>query len=390
MKLNKNIMALATAAAFSFSGQAFAEGTAAGTTIQNTVTLGYTVNTVPQDNVTQNASFLVDTKVDFNLTNDESTTVKVTPNGNNYVSTFTLTSASNDTLDFDLSSADLASGSQSFLTGTVTDNIDLNTSLSIFVEEGTTAGYQSGTDTATSVNDLDADANIKVYVVVTTAIGATLTDADIAAIALTADALQSDGSAIPSNNADTFVAGTKQFVIADADLDASETTNTAFEVGTARFTDPDDATDTAKFKLDVTVINDPMCDTGLTSASTADYTSGSCPNAVMGASYIPKAIPGAMVEFTLKAKNSGSIDATDVTFSKDLSTVTDNDPLIAFAIVQNSLNTANVGVTFTKGPGTNDPTRSATDSSTTNELVVDVDTFETDDTIEITFTAIVE
>ena len=382
MKLNKSIMALATAAAFGISGQAFAEGTLAGTSIDNTVTLGYTVNSVAQDDLTQNTAFLVDTKVDFALSDVETATVKVTPNGNNYVATFLLSSDSNDTLDFDLSTSDLANGTQSFLAPlTVEDNFQLDANLSIFVEDGTTPGYQSAEDTATSVDDLAAEDTVNVYVVVTTAIDAAQADKDIAAIELTATALQSSGAAIPDNGSDAFIQGTKQYVIAEAGLDGIDTLNVAFEVGTAKFTDPDDLSVTpAKFTLDVIVINDPMCDTGLTSTSTADHSAGgTCPDAA--ATYIPKAIPGAMVEYTLKAKNSGSINATAVEFSEDLSTIGDIDGDLTEDLVQNSLD--NVAVTFT-GAGAD------TDNSTSNILEIDVDTFAVDDEITITFTAIVE
>ncbi len=384
MKLNKNILALATAAAFGLSGQAFAEGTLAGTSIDNTVTLGYTVNSVAQDDLTKITAFLVDKKVYFALSDVESATVKVTPNGNNYVATFLLSSDSNDTLDFNLSTADLATGTQTFLAPlTVEDNFQLDANLSIFVEEGTNAGYQSAEDTETSVDDLAAEGTVNVYVVVTTAIDAAQADKDIAAIALSATALQSSGAAIPDNGPDAFLQGTKQYVIAEAGLDGIDTLNVAFEVGTAKFTDPTDVTATpAKFTLEVTVINDPMCEPALTSASIGNYSTGNCPNAaVMGATYIPKAIPGAMVEYTLKAKNSGSIDASGVTFTQTLADILDLDVDGSLDLVQNSLDNSNAVFSGAATP---------TDTSTSNTLNIGVSTFEVDEDITITFTAIVE
>lgn len=379
MKLNKTLMALAIGASAGLSGQAFAEGTIAGTDITNTVTLGYTVNSVAQTDLTQTATFKVDTKVDFTLTMDELETVKVTPNGSGYIANYTLTSTSNDELGFALSSADLASGTQSFDLATavdVEDNFDLNPNISVFVESGTTTGYQAAEDTATTVTALAADGTAEIYVVVDTAVPDTQEDGDIAAIALTATAMQSDGTtAIPDNADDAFVAGTKQFVTVTGVL----TKNTAFEVGSAKFTDPDDTTDAAKFTIDVIAINDPLCDSGLTSASTADYTLGGCPD--MAATYIPKAIPGAMVKYTLKAKNSGSVAATGVSFVQDLADIADSDSLGGKDLVQDTLD--NVAVNFT-GAGT------ATDNSSTNVLTVDVDSFAKDDVITIDFTAIVE
>ena len=77
MKLNKTLIALAAGASFGLSGQVFAEGTIAGTDIENTVTLGYTVNTVPQTDLTQTATFKVDSRVEFTFTMDETETVKM-------------------------------------------------------------------------------------------------------------------------------------------------------------------------------------------------------------------------------------------------------------------------------------------------------------------------
>jgi len=379
MKLNKTLTALAVSASFGLSGQAFAEGTIAGTDITNTVTLGYTVNTVAQTDLTQTATFKVDTKVNFTLTMDETETVKVTPNGSGYIANYTLTSTSNDVLGFELVSADLAAGPQAFDLGTpinVTDNKDLNSNISVFVESGTTAGYQVAEDTATAVTNLAADGTAEVYMVVDTAVPGTFEDKDIASISLTANAKQPDGtSTLANNNNDAFIAGTKQFVIVKDTL----TKNTAFEVGSAKFTDPDDGTDAAKFTIDVTVINDPLCETALTSASTGDFSAGACPN--MPAAYIPKAIPGAMVKYTLKAKNSGSVAATNVSFVEDLADIADADSDSNLDLVQNTLD--NVAITFT-GAGTD------TDASTANVLTVNVDSFAKDDVITIDFTAIVE
>ncbi|MGR6874763.1 hypothetical protein ACU6U9_21320 [Pseudomonas sp. HK3] len=382
MKLNKTLTALAVSASFGLSGQAFAEGTIAGTDVTNTVTLGYTVNTVAQTDLTQTATFKVDTKVNFTLTMDETETVKVTPNGSGYIANYTLTSTSNDLLGFELVSADLATGSQPFDLGTpvnLNDTVDLNANISLFVESGTTVGYQVAEDTATAVTNLAADGTAEVYVIVDTAVPGTFVDKDIASIALTVNAKQPDGSTnLVNNNNDAFIAGTKQFVIVKDTL----TKNTAFEVGSAKFTDPDDGTDAAKFTIDVTVINDPLCETALTSASTGDFSAGACPN--MPAAYIPKAIPGAMVKYTLKAKNSGSVAATNVSFVEDLADIGNADSAsgdVNLDLVQNTL--GNVAVNFT-GAGTD------TDASTANVLTVNVDTFAKDDEITIDFTAIVE
>lgn len=387
MKLNKTLTALAIGASFGLSGQAFAIGTIAGTEITNTVTVGYTVNAVAQTNVTQTATFKVDTEVNFTLTMDESETVKITPNGSGYIANYTLTSLSNDKLGFTLTSSDLT-GSQDFdLTTaiTVADTVQLNANISIYVEDGTTSGYQVGEDTNTTITNLDADGTAEIYLVVDTAVPGTFEDKDIASIALTANAKQSDGtSTLENDNDEAFIAGTKQFVIVRDTL----TKNTAFEVGSAKFTNP--ANDAEKFTIDVTVINDPLCDTGLTSVSSVDYSAGACPDMP---AYKPKAIPGAMVKYTLKAKNSGSVGATGVSFVEDLNDIADTDALGGKDLVQNSLD--NVSVSFSdEGNSVTinsiTYTAAAVDNSSNNILTVDVNAFNNQQQITISFTAIVE
>ena len=61
-------MALATAAAFGISGQAFAAGTPAGETVSNTVKLDYTVSGVDQNTVDDIAEFIVDNVIDMTFT----------------------------------------------------------------------------------------------------------------------------------------------------------------------------------------------------------------------------------------------------------------------------------------------------------------------------------
>jgi len=393
MKFNTQLKALAAATAIGLSGHAMAEGTAAGTSIENTVTLGYTVNTIPQTDLSQTADFTVDTKVDFTLEMNETATIKITPEGTNYVAGYTLTSTSNDILGFALTLDDLASGTQSIDYATPadeTDSVDLGAAVALYVEDGTTAGYQSAEDTATVVTNLAADDAVNIYVVIATAPDAnTLSDGDIAALGLTADAKESDGTTdLTDNSADAFLEDTKQYVFITTTL----TKNTAFEVESASFTDPDDVTNTAPFTLTVNVINDPICDTDLASNTAAtDYSSGTpdCPDAA--ASYIPKAIPGSMVEYTLKAKNSGSQDATNVTFEFDLSTVTDDDPDVTFALVQDTL--SNPNVTFSTTPAPTEEIVNAAATTVTengNVYTVTVPTFASGEDIEITFTAIVE
>ena len=174
-------------------------------------------------------------------------------------------------------------------------------------------------------------------------------------------------------------------VFADALFDGKETINAGFEVVTARFTHRNDA-DTADVPgpgLSFKVINDPVCDSTLDADTTkVDYSSAGCTitSAAGSENYKPKAIPGAMVEYTIKAKNSGGATATGVSFVQNLL----NTVVPASTIHLQADSLRNVSSTFT-GTGTDD-----TSTSTDNVLTVTVDSFAVNDEITITFTAIID
>jgi len=76
----KKILAIASMMLLGFSG-AYAAGTAAGTQIQNSVTLDYTVGGVNQPDISANDGngFVVDNKNDVLVTLVDTASVKVTP-----------------------------------------------------------------------------------------------------------------------------------------------------------------------------------------------------------------------------------------------------------------------------------------------------------------------
>lgn len=399
MKLNKTLTALAVSASFGLSGQAFAAFTApgaqtqAGTTISNTVSLDFTVDSVPQDQVSSvPVTFLVDTRVDLAIEINETAEIIIRPKGNGYISTFSLANLSNELLDFNLATSDLSGANVSFLSGTVDDTFDLNANVEIFVESGDSPGYDAQDTLASSVDNLAiynaAGDEVKIYVVVTTPVAATLEDGDLSAISLTATALQANGSAIPDQSADAFDKDTKQFVFADAGFDGIASVNTAFEVGTAKFTNPNDVNNDEKFTMTLKVINDPVCNDGSAGTTPGDtaYVKGTqttCNTTGLPTNYKPKAIPGALIEYTISAKNSGSIKADNVKFSEDLATIADADGDSNKDLVQNSI--ANV-----VGSSTNTSATVTENTTDTNKLDVDFDVIEPLDVVTITFTAIVE
>jgi hypothetical protein len=156
------------------SQSAMAAGTAAGDTISNTATVGYSIGGVSQTAITSTAAtFLVDAKI--NLTVSGGANTDVLPNATAQVSTFTVTNNSNSPLDFSLSLVSAIAG----------DDFD-PTGCAVYVENGTTGGFQSAEDTATYIDELAKDASKSVYAVCN--IPAGLVDADVANVGLVATA----------------------------------------------------------------------------------------------------------------------------------------------------------------------------------------------------------
>jgi len=328
MKLNKTLTTLIAGAAFGLSGHVMAAGTLSGTSITNTVTLDYQVSGIDQDQKTESAEFDVDARILYDLTLQETTAETITPNGNGYLTTFLLSNGSNEALDFDIASSDLADGTVDFLPpGQVVDNIDLNANITLYVESGTTAGYQAAEDTDTTITALDVDNDINIYAVVTTDVPATLEDGDIAAIELTVTPLQVGGAAIPDNSGDSFDPLVKHYVIENTSL----AVNTAYEVASANLS----------IAKTVNVISDPVNNTTN-----------------------PKAIPGAVVEFTITVENTGSTSATTVIVSDDLNMDTDPDgagPLTADGV--NDFDLATISTPTVDNTGLATPANAPTVSS---------------------------
>src|SRR3569832_2316726 len=194
------------------SQSALAAGTLQGTTISNSASVDYKVNSISQTTVTSSAvTFKVDRKVIFAVATAEVAAVSVTPGSSGNVLRFTVTNTSNDTLDFDLAAVAL-SGTAAKFTGT--DNIDASAAPSVFVDANGNDSNDSGTDTGTSINNHAPGSAISVFVGASVATG--LSNGDIASYHLKATAKASDGSALSDDSGSVDVAGTVQNVFADA------------------------------------------------------------------------------------------------------------------------------------------------------------------------------
>ncbi len=289
------------------AGAAQAGGTASGTTISNQATLSYAVGGVSQPNIlsdgdtgtagAQTTTFVVDKKVDLLVAEANGTFTSVVPGATGQVTTFIVTNQGNDTQDFALSTGNRANGTSLF---GGTDNFD-GTSCSVFADVNGNGTYEAGTDTATFIDELAADATRSVFVVCSIPSGQV--NGDQAVVTLTATARAGGGagsqgaaltetSGANTSGVDTVFAddtGTD-----DANRDAAHSARDAYRVASAVLS----VTKTA------TLICDPV--NGTTN---------------------PKNIPGAVIRWTVTVSNAaGAASATLSQVQDALSANTTFDP----------------------------------------------------------------
>ncbi|GAB4277068.1 MAG: hypothetical protein Kow0092_32860 [Deferrisomatales bacterium] len=272
---------------------AWAAGTAAGTVVSNSASVDYQVGGIDQDAVSSNtATFKVDRKVDLTVATSESAAVSVYPGSSGNVLTFTVTNDGNDTFDFALATTAVATSAAAKFGGE-DDDIDA-ASVAVYVDVNANGTYESGTDTATSIDDLAADGSKTVFVVASFNTG--LTNGQVASYHLLVTAKGSDGSALTEDTdgddtatvENVFADGQGTDTANDASRDAKHSDQADYKVSNA----------VLSVTKSSTVISDPL--NGTTS---------------------PLAIPGAVIEYTLTISNAaGAATATSVTVSDSLNT----------------------------------------------------------------------
>jgi hypothetical protein len=276
---------------------AAAAGTASGTTISNSATLGYSVGGVAQTGITSAAAtFVVDEKV--NLTVVGGTTSNVVPGATGQVTTFTVTNNANSPLDFSLASNQVATG----------DQFDA-TACSVFVESGATAGYQAAQDTALFIDELAADATATVYTVCS--IPATVVNTNTALVGLTATAL---GTFTGLNGAYVATpAAQGAAIVATAGADTPGSVDIVF----ADIAGTEDAARDAKHSARDTY-------SVVTAALTVSKTATLLCDPFNGVTN-PKNIPGAITQWSIAVANTGSAPATLTTITDTLAATLAHD-----------------------------------------------------------------
>ncbi len=277
------LLKLSTAVTFLAMGQvAMADGTDAGTSIDNTATISYEVNGASQTPIDAIApTFVVDRIVTFVITNPDTANTVVAPNEQDAVTTFEITNTGNSPIDLRLSAINLTGDT---VNGTV-DNADMDTDFVFIADNDGDLTFGSAGDDA-FVDALPENASILVAVLADAPIG--LTDGQFAHIDLTATAADPGASLNPGQDGSlgadlaettTNGVGTLETVFNDAGEDGFETSQDGYEVQAATLT----------ISKDATVISDPI-------NGTTD----------------PFAIPGAIIEYEIVITNAGSATATNI------------------------------------------------------------------------------
>ncbi|UVO53151.1 hypothetical protein [Sphingomonas sp. SUN039] len=273
------VSAGALAAALLAATPAFAAGTTAGSSINNTATLNYSVGGVAQTAVSSNtATFVVDRKISMTLTEPGNATTSVSPGAVNQVTTFLLTNTSNAALDFGLALAQPAGGTAAH---GGTDNFDV-TVPTFWINTGPSVGsatYDPANSTpVTYIDELAADATKYIFVLATVPI--TRVSGDVAGVTLTAQA-RASGTAGTQGAVVTETAGANTAAMDTVFADAAGATDAARD---GQISARDDYTVSAA-TLTITktskVISDPQ--NGTTN---------------------PKLIPGAVVEYCIQVANA--------------------------------------------------------------------------------------
>jgi hypothetical protein len=298
--------------------QAKAAGTASNTDITNQATVSYEVGGNAQTPILSNTTtFKVDNKVDLTVAEVSGVYTDVNPNTTDQVLAFTVSNTGNTIQDFALAAA---AGVDPF---GGTDNFDASNVL-VFVEEGTTAGYQVGEDTATSIDELapyvGPGDEVTVYVVADIPVGQS--SGDISAYTLTATARAGGGVGV-LGGALTQTAG----------ADTPDAVDIVFADGTG---DTDGARDASHSDTDAYIVLSAQLTINKTSTVIRDP---------FNLDTNPKHIPGAYIQYVISISNAAGAgaSATLTTITDTLDNNTAIDPDLIVAATGNAENAAGSG-----------------------------------------------
>jgi len=222
--------------------------------------------------------FVVDNRIDLTVAEGSTTTTQSSPGLTDQVTSFTVTNTGNAAQAFVLSAANMATGTASPFSGGTADNQDV-TNVRVFVDSGAsgTPNAYDASDTAINIASLAPDTTITVFVLADVPVAAS--NGQFANVQLTVVTATDNTTTPVVESAGADDPNVVQIVFGDDPLnaDATESATDQYEVRSASLA----VTKTAA------VISDPFNGTG------ADR----------------KAIPGAIVEYTITVTNSSTTTA---------------------------------------------------------------------------------
>lgn len=315
---------------------ASAIGTDAGVTVSNRATVNYTVGTVAQTPIESsptgnsvpgvgagaNTTFVVDNRINLNVTELSGNATVVGPGQPNVVTAFTVTNTGNATQGYQLVASNLVGGA---LFGN-TDSTDV-ANLRVFVDNpgaGGTAGvYDAAFDLAANVNTLIEDGSVVVFILADVPVAATNGQFSNVRLQARAAVAGTNGATLVTESTGADTAGV-DIVFGDAGRDALQTADDQYSVLSAALT----ITKTS------TLISDPF--NGTTNQ---------------------KAIPGAVVEYVVSIANNGTASAGSIQLSDTL------DGTLSFATGQYNGGLADVQIQVGAAPATFCVAESGADSN---------------------------
>ena len=296
-------LALPVVGSFALMQSAFAVGTDAGVSINNRATVNYSVgsvaqtpiessptgNSTPGVNQGANTTFVVDNKILHVVSEVGAAVTNTGPGAANVVATFRVTNQGNNAQGYALTVTNQATATASPFGGGSADNSDVN-NLRVFVDSNGNNTYDAGVDTATFINTLAEDANVTVFVLADVPLTATNNQFANVQLAARAAVAGSNGAtlAVQSTGADN--PAVVDVVFADVGATARDGIHEASDQYAV-------ASAALSVQKTSSVVSDPFNNTTN-----------------------PKAIPGAIVQYSIAVTNTGASGATGVSI---------NDPLPA-------------------------------------------------------------
>jgi uncharacterized repeat protein (TIGR01451 family) len=282
----KSILLSGIAAAAAIGGGSAASaatGTPAGTSINNTASVSFTVGGTPQSASSNTATFVVDKKVNLTVAMVGTAATQTSLGATDAVTTFTVTNLTNSVQDFQLTALQQVISLPGLLGA---DNFDV-TNVRVFVDSNNNGVYDAGVDTATYIDELAPDANATVFIVanVPNTAGENTATVELRAQTLAGGQAGTQGALVLATIlADTPGAVDTVFADAagpvDAVRDGAASAGNAYVIGTT----------TVTVNKSSTVISDPL--DGL---------------------LLPKAIPGATIKYCIVVHNAGPGIASGMT-----------------------------------------------------------------------------